>query len=240
MDRLLLLVIVGSLFVLSINSQEPENCDNKFEYVYNIIDKLVTLKHENTAQDERIKQLESRLKETQENFVGSTYVRWGRKKCPTGVETVYDGFMAGSWYNYQGNGANFLCLPLDPIWGSYSPADGPSSIHGTDYKIGGAFEDHEAPCAVCWIPRATTLMLPAKNKCHDGWQLEYSGYIVANDQSKFRSEYVCLDEEPQTVGVEKQTSGNGAYLYYVEVRCGSLPCDVYPRGRELTCAVCSK
>ena len=56
-------------------------------------------------------------------------------------------------------------------------------------------------------------------------------------QHKSASEFVCVDENPETIG--SHLDQNGKLFYFVEGHCGSLKCDPYKDGRELTCAVCS-
>ena len=53
-----------------------------------------------------------------------------------------------------------------------------------------------------------------------------------------QTEYICVDEDPEG---RPGTSGNadGAFLYPVEARCGSLPCLPYFSGHELACVVCT-
>ena len=41
---------------------------------------------------------------------GSTYSRWGHRECPSGVTTLYSGYMSSSHYNHPGGGYNTLCL----------------------------------------------------------------------------------------------------------------------------------
>ncbi|CAC5416592.1 unnamed protein product [Mytilus coruscus] len=45
---------------------------------------------------------------------GVTYVRWGKKGCPKGVEIVYTGQAGGNQYTNKGGDVNYLCLPNDP------------------------------------------------------------------------------------------------------------------------------
>jgi len=52
-------------------------------------------------------------------------------------------------------------------------------------------------------------------------------------------EYICVDEDAEYVP-GTQANKDGALLYPVEGVCGSLPCNPYVNGRELTCAVCTK
>jgi len=97
-----------------------------------------------------------------------------------------------------------------------------------------------APCAFCYVGgRSTLAMIPARTQCPDGWTTQYAGYLVSeNRANSHRSSYVCWDEAPEVaVGA---TSQSQALIYPVEVLCGTLPCSIYPTGRELTCVVCSK
>ena len=44
---------------------------------------------------------------------GAIYTRWGKSSCPPveGTELVYSGITGGTYYNQQGGGANYLCMP---------------------------------------------------------------------------------------------------------------------------------
>ena len=107
---------------------------------------------------------------------------------------------------------------------------------------GRPLQDNPAPCAVCYVGgRSTVLMIPARTQCPDGWTTEYAGYLASEtalDDARKRSSYVCWDEAPEVAA--GGTSQNHAVVYPVEVLCGSLPCSLYPTGRELACIVCSK
>jgi len=85
-------------------------------------------------------------------------------------------------------------------------------------------------------------MIPARTQCPDGWTTEYAGYVVSElpyiPQDRKRSSYICWDEAPEAAAGE--TNQDQSVIYPVEVHCGSLPCSLYPDGRELTCIVCSK
>ena len=156
--------------------------------------------------------------------------------------------MGGSWYNHQGGGSNYLCLPLNPIFDRIIPGDqGYSYIYGTEYEISGLntfprnLHDHDAPCAVCHAEsRGSHVMIPARNVCPSGWTLEYKGYLMsAYVGHKGRTQFICVDENPEaTTG--SHGNENGALLHFVESHCGSLPCPPYDNGKELTCVVCTK
>ena len=187
----------------------------------------------------------------------STYVRWGKKSCPSvnGTTLVYSGYAAGSLYSNTGGAANHLCLSPDPIWDHYTDAvDALSKIYGVEYEFtanaadknrhtaffGKRLQDQDAPCSVCQSSRTKVLMIPGRNACYKGWTLEYSGYLVSGDYGHASAtEYICLDRNPD-FNSGGFTSNDGALLYFVEVVCGSLECPPYVNGRELSCAVCSK
>lgn len=190
-----------------------------------------------------IKELNSTVQvlKSRDTSSGSTYIRWGNKTCPDGDSTqVYDGFAAGSYYSHTGGGSNYLCLPRDPQWAIYNDASQSISlIYGMEYEYGGKLQDLEVPCSVCRIPRSSTFMLPARNECYTGWKLEYNGYLASSHYTHQRSEYICVDDDTEMTDLSKGGNENGALIYSVEGRCGSLPCGPYVNGRELTCAICS-
>ncbi len=139
---------------------------------------------------------------------------------------------------------------MEPIWGIYNDADQAGSInniHGVEYENSNFIfnskpvQDHDPPCAVCRVTsRSTQIMIPGRNQCYAGWNLEYNGYLMSEHHShKGRKEFICVDSDPETDDAGFR-SDNGALLYAVEGVCGSLPCPPYIPHRELTCAVCSK
>jgi len=104
---------------------------------------------------------------------------------------------------------------------------------------GNPLQQHPVPCAACYVAgRSTILMIPAKIECPDGWTTEYGGYLASERNLHERSSYICMDEAPEVAS--GGTQQDQAVIYPVEVKCGSLPCPLYPTGRELTCIVCSK
>jgi len=172
---------------------------------------------------------------------------------------VVKGYAAGPRYNTGGSGSNFLCLPDNPQWKNYMDGNqhDTGEISGIQYELynSGTFHnnifsesntggiplaDKQASCAVCYVGgRSTVIMIPARTQCPYGWTAEYAGYLVSDGRfDRKRGSYVCLDEAPElAVNV---TSGSQAVIYPTEVQCGSLPCSLYPSGRELTCIVCSR
>ncbi|XP_064604594.1 short-chain collagen C4-like [Liolophura sinensis] len=185
---------------------------------------------------------------------GVVYTRWGRNICPDHSQRLYSGIMAGSYYKHTGSGANQLCLPLDPQFNKTYPGhQSKSYVYGTEFQIssgndvfyttnsGGVVpHDREAQCAVCYTSgRLSHLMIPARLECPSGWTVEYLGFLMSQHHTYHKSEYVCVDQDPDTHPATASNL-NGNLLYVVEAACGSLPCPPYVDGYEITCVVCTK
>ena len=82
-------------------------------------------------------------------------------------------------------------------------------------------------------------MVPAKYTCPTGRTREYYGYLMAEGSTHYRSQYTCMDIafKPVTGSLANK---EGLLFYFVEGRCGSLPCPPYDETKELSCAVCTK
>lgn len=77
--------------------------------------------------------------------------------------------------------------------------------------------------------------------CPVGWRVEYWGYVMANFYTynglyHYRSEFVCVDNNPDTT---LGSGSNQGLLYPTEMECGNVPCTTYKQDREITCSVCS-
>ena len=216
-----------------------------------------------TTEYEKLEEWKKRWDETKDSqiiahaskLLKTTYVRWGRTTCPgNGSESVYDGFAGGSHYTHKGGASSMLCLPRDPDWEAGKTSDKTDShvglIYGAEYQdghgrsdqlLGDGHYDRDVPCVVCGVTkRSTVLMVPGKSKCHPGWTLEYTGYLMAGYYDfNGGTDYYCIDKDPENLpsGV---ANDNGYILYFVEARCGSLRCPPYVNGREFQCAVCTK
>jgi len=189
------------------------------------------------------------IRQFQENgriSTGNTYIRWGHTTCPleTRARVLYDGYVAGSHFQHTGGGSNYLCLPRDPDLVNIV-GGGRSILYGAEYETLSTdvplnnLHDEEVPCAVCYTPNTNVIMIPAKGSCHDGWVLEYSGFLMSESYSHSgRTTHVCVDGEAEKLD-GSYGSQNGALFYFVETRCGSLPCGPYRENYELTCTVCS-
>ena len=161
---------------------------------------------------------------------------------------LYSGIVGGSHYAHTGGGGEYVCLPNNPKYDKYQDGfQSHSYMYGTEYQIGSnnpfknKLNDHDAPCAVCYVKsRATQVMIPARNDCPSGWTEEYHGYLMAGYHShKHSTSFLCIDGEGEFVH-GSYANRDGALLYLVEGQCGALPCLPYVAGRELTCAVCTK
>ncbi|XP_045163699.2 uncharacterized protein LOC123528018 [Mercenaria mercenaria] len=230
---------------------------NKFECEYNIILKLIKLEEKVSQQDEKnaeqekmIETISRELEDSRkalENHIsdGSTYVRWGRKTCPSGATVVYEGYTAGSSYEHSGGAAQALCLTTKPAWRRYtSKEEAGAYIYGAEYQtssynVWSYLNDNDVPCVVCRVPNNDVLMVPGSSNCPNDYNLQYSGYLMAGHYGHTApSDYLCVDDNPEIIERGYQNN-NGYLLYFVQAKCGSLPCGPYVNNREITCAVCS-
>ena len=107
-----------------------------------------------------------------QNYIGgSVYYHWGQSTCPSVAEEVYDGYITAT-RGYPGSTyypANFLCLPRQPRYASYSltPRIGDIKLGKlTYYVINGS--SLFMYCALCRTTRPTTVMIPAADVCPSG------------------------------------------------------------------------
>ena len=185
---------------------------------------------------------------------GVVYTRWGRTTCPntSGTQLLYAGRAAGSWYDHNGGGANYLCLPEQPEYSTYTAGTqhGRAYLYGTEYETGSQHSNdngplrsvsgHNVPCAVCYAStRETVLMIPAKLTCPSSWTREYYGYLMANFHGYRRTMFECVDRYPQSIPGSRSNT-NGALFYHTEVKCNGIPCSPYDSQKEVTCVVCTK
>ena len=183
---------------------------------------------------------------------GVVYTRWGRTTCPStsGTQLLYAGRAAGSWYNQRGGGANYLCLPEQPQYSTYTAGvqGGRAYLYGAEYQTRGgdngplrSFHDHNVPCAVCYTSsRETIVMIPARLTCPSSWTREYYGYLMAEYHGHHRTTFECVDISPQSIP-GSIASTDGALFYHTEVKCNhGIPCPPYDTQKEVTCVVCTK
>ena len=178
---------------------------------------------------------------------GVVYTRWGKSTCPSvsGTTVVYAGRAGGTWWQQKGGAANYLCMPDDPDYLSYTPGvQGYSYVYGAEYQSHqgplSAVADHNVPCAVCYAStRVAVTMIPAKTWCPSTWTLEYSGYLMSAYLGHQRTMYECVDKNPDSVPGSAANT-DGALFHHVEASCNGMLCPPYDPQKELTCAVCTK
>ena len=187
---------------------------------------------------------------------GVVYTRWGRFTCPStsGTQLLYAGRAVGSFYNQEGGGANYLCLPEQPQYSNYTAGTqiGRAYLYGTEYETGSqhirdhgplsSVSGHNVPCAVCYTSaRETVVMIPARLTCPSSWTQEYYGYLMANvnHNTYMRTMYECVDYSPESVPGSVANT-DGALFYHTEVKCNGIPCPPYDTQKEITCVVCTK
>ena len=180
---------------------------------------------------------------------GTVYVRWGHNQCPSTAQILYSGRAGGSYYDNSGGGSNPQCLPLDPNFLTQVSGDqsGRAYMYGAEYQTETDHNsylhgrtDTDVPCAVCHVSNRTAVyMVPAKYTCPSGWTREYYGYLMAERYNYHRTQYTCMDTAFKSVAGSSENK-NGLLFYFVEGRCGSLPCPPYDNNKELSCTVCTK
>ena len=189
--------------------------------------------------------------DNKERNEGSVYIRWGHDECPSTAELVYSGRAGGPYYTHGGGGSNPQCLPLDPNF--LTPISGNQAargyMYGAEYETFTDSNSHvhgrhtlSVPCAVCHVSNRTAVyMVPAKYTCPIGWTREYYGYLMTSyyGSDRHRTQFTCIDTAFEWV-VGSSENKEGLLFYFVEGRCGSLPCPPYDNTRELSCAVCTK
>ena len=161
---------------------------------------------------------------------GVVYTRWGRTTCSNTSGTqfqhywsraiLYAGRAAGSDYQEKGGGANYLCLPEQPEYSTYTAGTEThrAFLYGAEYETGGYtngplgsfHEQHNVPCAVCYTSaRETVVMIPAQLSCPSSWTREYYGYLMAEHRSHHRAMFECVDQSPQSIpGSIASTNGS--------------------------------
>ena len=186
--------------------------------------------------------------ENEERNGGTVYVRWGHDQCPSTAQLVYSGRAGGSHYTHSGSGSNPQCLPLDPNFlTAISGNQLRAYMYGAEYETNTnsnsylhGRQESDVPCAVCHVSNRTAVyMVPAKYTCPTGWTREYYGYLMGQYYNYHSHQFTCIDVAFKSV-VGSSADNEGLLFYFVEGRCGSLPCPPYDNTKELSCAVCTK
>jgi len=188
------------------------------------------------------------MKGEKEKSTGTVYVRWGHDQCPSTAQLVYSGRAGGSHFTHRGGGSNSQCLPMDPNFlTQISGTQYRALMYGAEYETNTDSNSHvhghhdtDVPCAVCHVSNHNAVyMVPAKYTCPAGWTREYYEYLMAAYRDHHRFQYTCMDAALKPV-TGSSANNDGLLFYFVEGRCGSLPCPPYDKTKELSCAVCTK
>ena len=84
-------------------------------------------------------------------------------------------------------------------------------------------------------------MVPAKYTCPSGWTREYYGYLISQYHTHAgKNQFTSFDNAFRKVSDSHSTRYEALTFYFVEARCGVLPCPKYDNTKELSCAVCTK
>ena len=182
-------------------------------------------------------------------------MRWGKLTCPDteGTDLLYNGTAANS-HHIEGGGGNYQCLTSEPANFAFGRRrEDAGYIYGTEFETWGnvpssslSLANQNVACAVCYVStRGAVVMIPGTYVCPAGWTREYYGYLMSERHKNRRSSFECVDHSPDILprmegDEEREGDDEGALLYHVEPRCGSLPCPPYAEEREVTCAVCSR
>ncbi|PVD19677.1 hypothetical protein C0Q70_20167 [Pomacea canaliculata] len=173
---------------------------------------------------------------------GTVYTRWGSSGCGSTAATVFSGYVAGSWYSSPGSGANYLCLPPDPVASTIAKPAHWANLYGAEYEVWPRAEhNHDALCAVCFVKtRSVNIMVPGTNRCPCGWTSEYTGLLMSGLDTHYGStEFICVDSKLEG-RIGSGANLEGRLLYHVIGYCGSLPCPPYVNNNIVQCVVCSK
>ena len=69
---------------------------------------------------------------------GVNYIRWGRTTCPDteGIQLLYSGVAAGTFYSQKGGGSEYLCLPNQPEFLGVTAGhqDQRARVYGAEYE----------------------------------------------------------------------------------------------------------
>ena len=237
---------------------EVEKFSKSLKEKYNEIDELknavkAELRQLQNERDSWMAEMETLKTESIEAIKKQTdfslvYTRWGRTVCPGDAYLIYQGYAAGSHNTHSGGVVDTQCLPRDPQWGNEHPSQSGSYIYGAEYQTGAGrstsifgknVNNQDVPCAVCEVKGRKTLnMFPARTSCYKGWHLEYNSYMMTTHHTQYRANVKCVDADPEIVPGQGSSS-DGDLFYFIEAE-GQLPTTSYIRGRELTCAVCTK
>lgn len=157
---------------------------------------------------------------------------------------MYKGRVTGPTASKSGGGSNYICLVDNAEYFSEGGHSHYASLYGTEYEFDAGpkatFLNQNVPCAVCEVTtRSKYMMLPGRYNCPSSWNREYYGYLMVEHDNHYRTEYICVDRNPEKVpGGEGQQSS--IHMYPVKVSCTGIACPPFNSQKDVTCAFCTK
>jgi hypothetical protein len=172
---------------------------------------------------------------------GPTYVRWGRRSCPTSAVELYVGHAANgpgtpcagaNSVECRAGGYNFVCLHGAPQYDDQnehwiSVTRTGERLFRVEYSTRMSslwqlwdLHNEDVPCAVCQSTHSlAVLMQPGSAQCPQAWSAEYTGFIMSEPQAGHRkTENVCVDEQPEKDTWSDSMYNEGLRLAPVEIR----------------------
>lgn len=153
-------------------------------------------------------------------------------------------YVGGGRYNEPGSAPEPVCLPLDPDFVKTSGSDY-GRMYGAEFNtdlFGSNSDGQDLPCAVCRVKKASSvIMIPGKNRCYTGWNIEYHAYLASNDHDdEAAGSFVCIDSQPEHVSGGSSRNSHSKQFHEVLAKCRVLRCPPYKQNYPRTCIVCSK
>ncbi|XP_071138266.1 uncharacterized protein [Mytilus edulis] len=158
------------------------------------------------------------------------------------------GQVGGGLYTHSGGSVNYICLPNNPD--ATQPLKQHSHyafLYGGEYEIfdfnqpqgiRSGIAQQDVACAACLVKgKMSSIMIPGRKTCYNGWTKEYDGLLMAGHPShKAGSEYACVDSSTEVIA-GGSSDQNGILFYPVKTVCGSLKCPPYTADTDVPCQV---
>nr|KAG5711597.1 hypothetical protein BaRGS_016779 [Batillaria attramentaria] len=125
---------------------------------------------------------------------GSTFVRWGRTRCPDEATIIYTGYGGGSSFTSTGSGANSLCLSAEPVFDGKSHPTDTGKLYGIEYYISNHLYT-DVVCVLCYTSFSATFMVPGTNRSDDPTPLEAAVAQQAQELSALKAENSAMKAE---------------------------------------------
>ncbi|XP_065843134.1 uncharacterized protein [Oscarella lobularis] len=153
----------------------------------------------------------------------AVFTRFGRTSCPSGIPTLYTGFVAGR--NYK-----LFCFPKRDFQKSdfsHVSKGALATLSATLYYAQSHVISLKAltkvlrkkvPCTVC-AAAVSTFTLFGTHLCPNSFRAAYKGYAFSAVRHTF-----CIDKNPEAYSDDEFYSITHSHLYPVKANCFTLPC----------------